>query len=277
MPLMTRRSSVRQAKGWIPTRSATPSTALVPQRKVGFPIPNAGLLLGFQGTKTARREGISSPFSDAGGCTSPQNSGGFQPHRGHVDIVGERMADDFRLLVDLLGHEMPVIPFLGEQASGGAALDPPLNWLAGRVADVGAFATDDDPVALLEIGHAIGERRESQRIGAEIHFAVAIANGAPPWPRVRSRSRLERAFAAPRKSAGGRPSLWPGHAVRLMIVPCCLPRTCRHDDRLPRRCGGARHRLRPPADRSDASRERARAFVPRSRCGWAFGAVCRLF
>ena len=25
---------------WIPTRSATPSTALVPQRKVGFPIPN---------------------------------------------------------------------------------------------------------------------------------------------------------------------------------------------------------------------------------------------
>ena len=60
---------------WIPTRSATPSTALVPQRKVGFPIPNAGLLLGFQGTKTARREGISSPFSDAGGCTSPQNSG----------------------------------------------------------------------------------------------------------------------------------------------------------------------------------------------------------
>ena len=60
---------------WIPTRSATPSTALVPQRKVGFPIPNAHLLLGFQGTKTARREGISSPFSDAGGCTSPQNSG----------------------------------------------------------------------------------------------------------------------------------------------------------------------------------------------------------
>src|SRR6476620_383396 len=62
-------------EGWIPTRSATPSTALVPQRKVGFLIPNAGLLLGFQGTKMARRGGISSPFSDAVGCTSPQNSG----------------------------------------------------------------------------------------------------------------------------------------------------------------------------------------------------------
>src|SRR5208282_3310540 len=33
------------------------------------------LLLGFQGTKTARREGTSSPFSDAGGCTSRRNSG----------------------------------------------------------------------------------------------------------------------------------------------------------------------------------------------------------
>ena len=42
---------------WIPTRSATPSTALVPQRKVGFPILNACLLLGFGGDKdgSARR------------------------------------------------------------------------------------------------------------------------------------------------------------------------------------------------------------------------------
>src|SRR5271166_5650095 len=75
---------------WIPTRSATPSTALVPQRKVGFPIPNAGLLLGFQGTKTARREGISSPFSDAGGCTSPQNSGSLRPHLQLAAVFSKR-------------------------------------------------------------------------------------------------------------------------------------------------------------------------------------------
>ena len=50
--------------------------------KSRVPIPNAGLLLGFQGTKTVRREGISSPFSDAGGCTSPQNSGSPRPFRG---------------------------------------------------------------------------------------------------------------------------------------------------------------------------------------------------
>ena len=34
-----------------------------------------------------------------------------QPHRAarHVEIMGERMADDFRLLVDFLGHEMAVV------------------------------------------------------------------------------------------------------------------------------------------------------------------------
>src|SRR5271157_1588725 len=106
MPLMTRRSSVRRAPGWIPTRSATPSTALVPQRKVGFPIPNAGLLLGFQGTKTARREGISSPFSDAGGCTSPQNSGAptSSTHgRRRIAIVSAERAPCFRGVPVALG------------------------------------------------------------------------------------------------------------------------------------------------------------------------------
>ena len=54
---------LRKRGGFDP--KATPSTAFGPQRKVGFPIPTPALS-GFQGTKTARREGISSPFSDAG-------------------------------------------------------------------------------------------------------------------------------------------------------------------------------------------------------------------
>ena len=89
--------------GWIPTRSATPSTALVPQRKVGFLIPNAGLLLGFQGTKTARRGGISSPFSDAGGCTSPQNSGESQERAGLLMRrryeLGGHLVDNFLMVL----------------------------------------------------------------------------------------------------------------------------------------------------------------------------------
>ena len=68
------------------------------------------------------------------------------------------------------------MPFSASRLPAGAALDPPLNRLAGCVTDVGAFATDDDPVAFLEIGDAIGEWGERQRVGAEIHFAVAIAD-----------------------------------------------------------------------------------------------------
>jgi hypothetical protein len=87
---LTRKSDTA---GWIPTRSATPSTALVPQRKVGFPIPNAGFLLGFQGTKTARREGISSRFSDAGVALRPRTQGGaprsvFQPRSRRMTSLG---------------------------------------------------------------------------------------------------------------------------------------------------------------------------------------------
>ena len=100
----------------------------------------------------------------------------LQPHRRHVDVVGERVPDDLGLLVDLLGHEVAIIALLGEQASGRAALDAPLRPCAGGVEDLGAGAGDDDPVALLEIGDAVGEGGERQRVGAEIHLAVAVAD-----------------------------------------------------------------------------------------------------
>ena len=108
-----------------------------------------------------------------------------EPHGGHVDVVGERMADDFRLFVDLLGHEVPIVAFFREQASGRTALDAPLDRLAGWVADVGAFARERHPVAILEIGDAIGEWRERQRVGAEVHPVIAVADRerrAPPGP-----------------------------------------------------------------------------------------------
>ena len=99
-----------------------------------------------------------------------------EAHRRHVDVVGERVADDLRLLVDLLGHEVPVIALFREQASGRAALDAAPDPFAGRVADDGALAGHNDPVAFLEIGDAVGERRERQRVGAEIHLALAVAD-----------------------------------------------------------------------------------------------------
>src|SRR5208337_5480192 len=72
--------------------------------------------------------------------------------------------------------EVAVIALLGEQAPGRAALDAPLDTCAGGVANVGARAGRDDPVALLEIGDAVGERRERQSVRAEIGLAVAVAD-----------------------------------------------------------------------------------------------------
>ena len=99
-----------------------------------------------------------------------------QALRAHVDVMGERMADDFRLLVNFLGHEVAVIALLGQQAAGRAAHDAPLDDAVGGVVELGALARHDDPVALFEIGDAVGEGRERQRVGAEIHLAVAVAD-----------------------------------------------------------------------------------------------------
>ena len=69
-------------------------------------------LLGFQGTKTARREGKSSPFSDAGCCTSRQNSGygisafvlnphGWSPELHQVDDQSKRFGRGGRPLANV--------------------------------------------------------------------------------------------------------------------------------------------------------------------------------
>src|SRR3984957_3965098 len=55
----------------------------------------------FPGAKTARRGGISSPFSDAGGGTSPQNSGG-KMCRGLSEVYGSKTTARDRYCV-LLG------------------------------------------------------------------------------------------------------------------------------------------------------------------------------
>ena len=63
------------------------------------------LLLSFQGTKTARREGKSSPFNDAGCCTSRQNSGD-----------GDLMGDGVNIAAGLEGIAKPGTTYLSEDA-----------------------------------------------------------------------------------------------------------------------------------------------------------------
>jgi SRSO17 transposase len=127
---------------------------LVPQQKVGFPIPNAGLLLGFQGTKTARREGRSSPFRDAGGCTSPQNSGGSHsvgvaPQ--YASALGKTANCQTLVSLTLARDEVPVMIglrlFLPESWTGApdrmAKAHVPETWRAARTKPEIALAEID--------------------------------------------------------------------------------------------------------------------------------------
>ena len=96
---------------------------------------------------------------------------------GEIDIGRERVADHFRLLVDLLRHEMAVVALVDEERGGERAGHRPLDRVAAAVADGDGLARQHRPVAVLEIGDRVGEGRERDGIGADEHLAVAEADG----------------------------------------------------------------------------------------------------
>ena len=79
---LTFRESLRDIevclRGWILTRSATPSIALLHgqiHRQKSVPVSNPQLPPDLEGKQSAWQEGISSRFNEVGRCTSRQNSG----------------------------------------------------------------------------------------------------------------------------------------------------------------------------------------------------------
>ena len=91
--------------------------------------------------------------------------------------MGERAADDFRLLVDLLRHEVAMIALVDEEGLRRDSLARPADDGAAPVPDLGAVTGQDRPVALFEIGDLVGERRQGQGIRAEIGLALPVADG----------------------------------------------------------------------------------------------------
>jgi hypothetical protein len=61
-------------------------------------------------------------------------------------------------------------------APDSAVAHRPRDLLVGAVVDRDLARGDDGPVAFLEVGDAAGQRRQRQRIGADEHLAVAIAD-----------------------------------------------------------------------------------------------------
>ena len=102
-----------------------------------------------------------------------------------IEHAVKRVADHGRLLVDLLEHEMGVVSLADHRARRRCAPDLPLDDIAVAVVDHRAVGAHLGPVAFFEITDASGERRERQRVRAEIHLAVAVADGeraAAPGP-----------------------------------------------------------------------------------------------
>ena len=95
----------------------------------------------------------------------------------HVEIMRQRVADDFRLFVNFLGHEMAVIALVDEHHRGLRLEHVAVDDVAVGVVDFGARAMDDGAIAVFQIAHRVGERRERDRVRAEIHRIVAEADG----------------------------------------------------------------------------------------------------
>ena len=94
----------------------------------------------------------------------------------HVEIMRERVADDLGLLVDFLRHEMAVVALVDQERRGVRFQHRALDHLAVGVVHLDALARHHRPVAVFEIADGVGERRERDRVGAEIHLAVAVAD-----------------------------------------------------------------------------------------------------
>ena len=146
----------------------------------------------FQGTKTARREGRSSPFRDAGGCISPQNSGGSQtlgpaigrgvdgahelgpaPLSAHIDDVFRARAGDRS---PPRAGRVPTTA-TGRPCSRTTISASPRKWGGGQSFAL-SFANGD-----LMIGRHLSPRRPADRWGSQmftlVFFSVLVR---PYWP-----------------------------------------------------------------------------------------------
>ena len=94
-----------------------------------------------------------------------------------VEIVRECMADDFGLLVNLLRHEVAEIALVHHEPASvgfhdGAVDDRPIATL-----NTHPLARDHGPIAVFQIGDIVGKGCECDRIGADEHLPLAVADG----------------------------------------------------------------------------------------------------
>ena len=71
---------------------------------------------------------------------------------------------------------MAVVAFLDRRRRGAGHGDLACHLVVVLVVDRRPVARDDDPVAFVEIGDPLGQRRQRQGVGTEIGFPVTVAD-----------------------------------------------------------------------------------------------------
>ena len=104
-----------------------------------------------------------------------QIEGQRHPALRHIEVMGKRAAYNLWLFVNFLRHEVAMVALVNKVGRGLTALARAFDDGAGSVVKLRGIPRENHPVAVFQIGDRIGEGRESQSIGAEIHLAIAVA------------------------------------------------------------------------------------------------------
>jgi len=94
-----------------------------------------------------------------------------------VGIFLQRRRQNARLLVDFLQHVMAVAALIQLRAGIGELAHRPLHQLVLLIANRHLAAFRHCNIAVFEISHARGERRQRHGVGADIGFRLAVADG----------------------------------------------------------------------------------------------------
>ena len=88
----------------------------------------------------------------------------------------QRVADHRRMLVQLLLHEVAEVALADRRAGQPRQLHLALHLGAVGAEEARALAVDHRPVAIIQIGDALGQRRQRQAVGADEHLVLAEAD-----------------------------------------------------------------------------------------------------
>jgi hypothetical protein len=74
-------------------------------------------------------------------------------------------------------HEVAVVELANCGSGSRGPLDLALDLVAACVKKVDATARDHCPIAVVQVGDALCQRRQRQRVAADVHFVRAETNG----------------------------------------------------------------------------------------------------